>query len=218
MLLDEAVVEPTVGQSCALANGQWVSRYDGQTAEGNGRSFDVDHLVPLAESWESGAHGWSSQRREDYANDLGYENSLIAVSAGSNRSKGAKDPATWLPPEAGQHCWYAASWVHVKTRWTLTIDQAEASTLRGILNDCSDDSLDVGLPAAVIEPEESTTTATPPPQEPRSPPPKNQPRRRHQSQTATRPTTHACLTSQAMRSTAETSPQTRSPLPCSKSG
>ena len=158
VLLDEAVVEPTVGQSCALANGQWVSRYDGQTAEGNGRSFDVDHLVPLAESWESGAHGWSSQRREDYANDLGYENSLIAVSAGSNRSKGAKDPATWLPPEAGQHCWYAASWVHVKTRWTLTIDQTEASTLRGILNDCSDDSLDIGLPAAVIEPEESTTT------------------------------------------------------------
>ena len=158
VLLDEAVVEPTVGQSCALANGQWVSRYDGQTAEGNGRSFDVDHLVPLAESWESGAHGWSSQRREDYANDLGYENSLIAVSTGSNRSKGAKDPATWLPPEAGQHCWYAASWVHVKTRWTLTIDQAEASTLHGILNDCSDDSLDVGLPAAVIEPEESTTT------------------------------------------------------------
>ena len=158
MLRDEAVVEPTVGQSCALANGKRVSRYDGQTAEGNGRSFDVDHLVPLAESWESGAHGWSSQRREDYANDLGYENSLIAVSARSNRSKGAQDPATWLPPEDEQHCWYAASWVHVKTRWTLTIDQAEASTLHGILNDCSDNSLDVGLPAAVIEPEESTTT------------------------------------------------------------
>ena len=158
VLRDEAVVEPTVGQGCALANGEWISRYDGATEQGNGRGFDVDHLVPLAESWESGAHGWSSERREDYANDLGYENSLIAVSARSNRSKGAQDPATWLPPEAGQHCWYAASWVHVKTRWTLTIDQAEASTLRGILNDCSDDSLDVGLPAAVIEPEESTTT------------------------------------------------------------
>ena len=158
VLRDEAVVEPTVGQGCALANGKWVSRYDGQTAEGNGRSFDVDHLVPLAESWESGAHGWSSQRREDYANDLGYENSLIAVSAGSNRSKGAQDPATWLPPEAGQHCWYAASWVHVKTRWTLAIDQTEKNTLLGILNGCSDDSLDVGLPAVVIEPEESTAT------------------------------------------------------------
>ena len=158
VLLAEAVVAPEQGSRCSLSDGGWISRYDGETEQGNGRGFDVDHLVPLAESWESGAHGWSSQRREDYANDLGYENSLIAVSAGSNRSKGAQDPATWLPPEAGQHCWYAASWVHVKTRWTLTIDQAEANTLRGILTDCSDDSLDVGLPAPVVEEEASTAT------------------------------------------------------------
>ena len=158
VLLAEAVVAPEQGSRCSLSDGEWISRYDGLTDTGNGRGFDVDHLVPLLEAWESGAHSWTSDRRDGYANDLGYENSLIAVSARSNRSKGAQDPATWLPPEAGQRCWYAASWVHVKTRWSLAIDQAEATTLHGILEDCSDDSLDVGLPAAVIEPEESTTT------------------------------------------------------------
>ena len=98
--------------------------------------------------------------REQYANDLGYEHSLIAVSARSNRSKGARDPATWLPPEGGQHCWYSAAWVHVKTRWSLTVDTAETDTLAGILSGCSDSDTDVGLPAPVVEEEDTTTEDT----------------------------------------------------------
>ena len=159
VLIAEAVVAPTQGSRCALSDGEWISRYDGLTEQGSGRGFDVDHLVPLAEAWASGAHGWLPDRRERYANDLGYEQSLIAVSARSNRSKGAQDPATWLPPEADQHCWYAAAWVHVKTRWSLTVDTAEANTLRGVLSGCSQAALDVGLPAAVVE--APTTTVAP---------------------------------------------------------
>ena len=157
VLLAEAVIAPTQGSRCSLSDGEWISRYDGLTELGSGRSFDVDHLVPLAEAWESGAHGWSSDRREQYANDLGYEHSLIAVSARSNRSKGAQDPATWLPPEGGQHCWYAAAWVHVKTRWSLTVDTTEANTLESTLSGCSDSDIDVGLPAPVVEEEDTTT-------------------------------------------------------------
>ena len=151
VLLAEAVVAPAQGNQCSLSNGEWISRYDGLTEQGNGRSFDVDHLVPLAEAWGSGANSWASDRREQYANDLGYEHSLIAVSARSNRSKGAQDPAAWLPPEAGQRCWYAAAWVHVKTRWSLSVDTAEADKLQDILSDCSDASIDVGLPAPIVE-------------------------------------------------------------------
>ena len=161
VLIAEAVVAPTQGSRCALSDGEWISRYDGLTEQGNGRGFDVDHLVPLAEAWASGAHGWLPDRRERYANDLGYEQSLIAVSARSNRSKGAQDPATWLPPEADQHCWYAAAWVHVKTRWSLTVDTAEANTLRGLLSGCSQAALDVGLPAPLAEAPTTTTTVAP---------------------------------------------------------
>ena len=86
VLLAEAVVAPTRGSGCSLSGGEWISRYDAKTDTGSGRGFDVDHLVPLAEAWASGARSWTAQRREGYANDLGFVDSLVAVSAGSNRS------------------------------------------------------------------------------------------------------------------------------------
>jgi hypothetical protein len=50
-------------------------------------------LVPLAESWDSGASQWTAKEREAYANDLGDDRSLIAVTAATNRSKADQDPA-----------------------------------------------------------------------------------------------------------------------------
>ena len=159
VLLAEAAAAPTVGDGCTLFDGTWVSRYDGETDAGGGGGFDVDHLVPLAEAWESGAHTWSDDRREQFANDLGYEHSLVAVSAGSNRSKGARDPAEWLPEQADQRCWYAASWVAVKHRWSLSVDPGEADELRGVLSGCSDDSLEAGPSVAVVQEPPTTTSA-----------------------------------------------------------
>ncbi len=161
VLIAEAVTAPTVGGGCALSGGVWVSRYDALTETGSGRGFDIDHLVPLKEAWESGAHSWDSQQRERFANDLGYEHSLVGVSAGSNRSKGAQDPTTWLPPEASQRCWYAAAWINVKVRWELSVDTAEADTLRDIISDCPDDAADASLPAPAV----TTTTATSTPEQ-----------------------------------------------------
>ena len=137
VLLAEALQMPSVGASCGLDDGYWISRYDELIEEGSGSGFDVDHLVPLKEAWESGAHDWTAEMRELYANDLAHENALIAVSASSNRSKGARDPHTWLPPDIAQHCWYAAAWIEVKAIWNLTVDSAEKATLEVILASCS---------------------------------------------------------------------------------
>ena len=150
VLITEAVTAPTVGGGCGLSDGVWMSRYDGETETGTGRGFDIDHLVPLKEAWDSGAHGWDAQTRERFANDLGYEHSLVAVSAGSNRSKGAQDPTTWLPPERSQRCWYAAAWINVKARWDLSVDPAEADTLHNIISGCPDNAADTALPAPVV--------------------------------------------------------------------
>ena len=158
VLITEAVTAPAVGAGCGLSDGMWVSRYDSVTETGTGRGFDIDHLVPLKEAWDSGAHGWDAQTRERFANDLGYEQSLVAVSAGSNRSKGAQDPTGWLPPERSQRCWYAAAWINVKARWELSVDPAEADTLYNIISGCLDNAADTALPAPVVTGAQSATT------------------------------------------------------------
>ncbi|MFH9016120.1 HNH endonuclease family protein [Streptomyces sp. NPDC017943] len=135
VLLHEAVEPPTVGAGCRLEGGSWFSYYDGVTVT-SASGLDIDHMVPLAEAWDSGASAWSAQRREAYANDQGQEASLVAVTARSNRSKADQDPAQWLPPAADVHCRYAGDWVATKLRWTLTTDDTELAALRELAGDC----------------------------------------------------------------------------------
>ncbi|WP_406116664.1 hypothetical protein [Streptomyces virginiae] len=61
---------------------------------------------------------------------------LVAVSAASNRSKADRDPAEWLPLAVGYHCEYVAKWVGTKLRWDLAADEAERRALLGVAEDC----------------------------------------------------------------------------------
>ena len=98
-------------------------------------SFDVDHLVPLAEAWDSGASDWDAKRRQAFANDLGARNSLIAATASSNRKKGDRDPAEWLPRPVDR-CRYVVAWIATKARWSLSVDSVEKLALVQILGFC----------------------------------------------------------------------------------
>ncbi|MFE9976050.1 HNH endonuclease family protein [Streptomyces hirsutus] len=140
VLLSEAVEPPVVGPGCRLTGGRWWSYYD-QVWVTAASGLDLDHMVPLAESWDSGASAWTAQRREAYANDQGAEASLVAVTARSNRSKSDQDPAQWLPPAAEVHCRYVAEWVATKLRWELTADEAELAALRKVAAGCPDQSV-----------------------------------------------------------------------------
>lgn len=135
VLLHEAVDPPIVGPGCRLTGGSWWSYYDA-TVVTSASGLDIDHMVPLAEAWDSGASAWSPQRREAYANDQGAEQSLVAVTARSNRSKADQDPAEWMPPAADVHCRYLAEWVGTKLRWALTVDDAELKALAGAASSC----------------------------------------------------------------------------------
>jgi hypothetical protein len=112
--------------SCTIRTGRWVSSYDGVVVTTAGQ-LDIDHLVPLAEAWESGARSWSAGKREAYANDLAESRTLIAVTAHANRSKGDRDPSEWQPLK--NRCTYLSSWVAVKLRWGLSINRAEKRSL-----------------------------------------------------------------------------------------
>ena len=135
VLIAEALSKPRVGVGCSLSGGVWQSKYDGvRTADPS--TFDIDHLVPLDEAWRSGAWRWTTTKRQAYANDLGYQASLIAVSASSNRSKGDREPQDWIPRRPGYQCIYAKRWVAVKWRWQLRVDAAERAWLGAELKAC----------------------------------------------------------------------------------
>ncbi|QTZ91712.1 HNH endonuclease family protein [Streptomyces auratus] len=120
--------------SCAATSGKWVSPYDGATWT-KAADLDIDHVVPLAESWRSGAAQWTTARRQELANDLTHSQ-LIAVTDNVNQEKGDKDPAKWLPPKASYHCEYARMWVWVKHEYGMTADSAEKAALKKILDGC----------------------------------------------------------------------------------
>ena len=120
---------------CKVLAGDWFSAYDGVTTDQPG-DFDIDHVVALAEAWDSGAAGWDAARRQAFANDLDEPAALIAVTASSNRSKSDEDPAEWKPPRREAWCAFATDWTTVKVKWDLTADQAEVATLREMLKTC----------------------------------------------------------------------------------
>ena len=130
VLIAESQTPVSVGGGCSVSGGQWYSAFDGASTT-DPSTFDVDHFVPLKEAWDSGAHAWDSNQRQRFANDLDYPGSLIAVSASSNRSKGAGDPAEWLPMPS-YRCEYVRNWVEVKLRWNLSVDSREVSAIRSL--------------------------------------------------------------------------------------
>jgi hypothetical protein len=135
VLIAESTTPVSVGSGCSLSGGTWYSAFDGVTTT-DASSFDIDHFVPLKEAWDSGAHGWDSGTRQRFANDLEYAGSLIAVSASSNRSKSASDPAEWLPPNRSYRCVYLVNWVEVKLRWNLSADPGEIAAIRSAGSGC----------------------------------------------------------------------------------
>ncbi|MEU6449782.1 HNH endonuclease family protein [Streptomyces sp. NPDC046979] len=144
LLLEEAVIAPEQSAGCKLTGGRWYSAYDNTYIDGPS-GLDADHRVPLGEAWDSGAPDWTAQERQDFANDLGDARSLVMVSASSNRSKGEKDPAQWQPPADGNRCEYNTQWVVVKTRFRLSVDQAEKQALNSELARCMNEEITVEL-------------------------------------------------------------------------
>ena len=117
---------------CRVIDGRWWSAYDDAWTT-NPAHLHIDHLVPLAEAWESGARLWSAEQREAFANA---EDGLVAVSAASNMAKAASDPAGWLPPNEDVWCVYAAVWIETKVTWGLSADPDELAVLESLAEVC----------------------------------------------------------------------------------
>ena len=134
VLIEESQIPVTfkTDKECTVKSGQWDDPYTGKVFT-NPRDLDVDHVVPLKEAHISGAHLWDSEKKKLYSNDLDNAGHLMAVSLSANRSKGAKDPAEWLPPYTSYHEEYARIWIQIKRNWDLSFDEAETEILETIL-------------------------------------------------------------------------------------
>jgi hypothetical protein len=122
------------GDNCKVLSGSWVSPYDDKKTT-NPVDLDIDHMVPLANAWRTGAADWTTDERSDFANDL-TRPQLLAVSLQTNRAKGDQDPSEWKPPLKSYWCDYATRWVTVKAHWKLTVTAAEKTALQEMLNTC----------------------------------------------------------------------------------
>jgi hypothetical protein len=137
VLIEESTIPVTftTTSDCTVAAGGWVDPWSGVVAT-SGTEVQIDHDVPLAEAWRSGAWAWTSAQRLAYANDLTDEWALNALASAENDAKSDRDPASWKPPLQPKWCLYAQAWTSIKARYGLTADQAEWDALRAMAHTC----------------------------------------------------------------------------------
>jgi hypothetical protein len=123
---------------CSTTGGSWSLVYvPGQTS--NPADVDVDHLVPLANAWRSGARNWDTAtvngvpERVAYAADPAV---LWVVDDAQNEGKGDRGPEQWRPPLRDVWCRYARTWVTIKVRYKLTVTTAERDALGAMEETC----------------------------------------------------------------------------------
>ena len=136
VLIEESRIPVTfkTSRQCFVISGEWHDPYTGRVFT-NPSLLDVDHVVPLKEAFISGANTWSRQKKIQFANDLKNADHLIAVYRGANRSKGARDPARWLPPNEAYHQEYIRIWREIKKAWVLSMDPEEAIVIKRIVHE-----------------------------------------------------------------------------------
>ncbi len=87
---------------------------------------DIEHIVSLAEAWDSGLH---PARRQAFAADLA--NLTIARPDVNRNRKRDRDAAEWQPDR--NRGWFATRVVAVKRKYGLSVDPAERDALRAMM-------------------------------------------------------------------------------------
>ena len=139
VLIGESLLPVTykTDRECRVETGRWYGAFTGDYFEDPG-DVDVDHMVPLKNAHNSGGWDWNPAMKEEYANNLGDDDHLIAVQDNANQSKGARGPDEWKPRDETYWCQYATDWAEIKERWSLTMTEPEAGAVVEMLNTCED--------------------------------------------------------------------------------
>ena len=143
----QAAVTYKSDRQCKVDAGQWFGAFWATTVT-EASKLDIDHLVPLANAHRSGGWACTAERKQQYAHGID----------GANRSKGAKGPDEWRPPNESYWCKYTVDWIGVKQAWKLTVTPAEAGALQDMLATCA-----VPPRLTIIETDPASRPASPTP-------------------------------------------------------
>ena len=145
IILHRDLKNAVVGDGCKVLSGTLDDPYTGKIitfkrgAE-TSSAVQIDHVVALSDSWQTGAQQLTKQKRILMAND---PLELLAVDGPANQAKGDGDAATWLPPNKVFRCQYVARQVAVKAKYGLWMTQAEHDASVTVLGRCPGQSLPI---------------------------------------------------------------------------
>lgn len=130
-------------QNCVVESGTLADPYSGEVIEftkGQISSMEVqiDHVVALADAWQTGAFKLTDFQRSQLAND---PLNLLAVKGRLNSQKSDSDSASWLPPLKSYRCKYVARQIAVKLKYGLWVKPAEKTVIQNILKKCPNETL-----------------------------------------------------------------------------
>jgi hypothetical protein len=141
-----SIVYKAKTRNCVVLSGTLIDRYSGETinfVRGNVSSMEVqiDHVVALSNSWQTGAFKLSIIQRTALAND---PLNLFAVKGRLNSQKGDGDAATWVPPMKSFRCAYVAQQIAVKAKYSLWVVPPEKAAMLAILAQCPTQQVPAG--------------------------------------------------------------------------
>jgi hypothetical protein len=138
-ILERDLKNEAYNDSCEIRTGVLKDPYTGKVinfVRGVGTSIKVqiDHVIPLAFAWRSGANTWSLGKRVAFAND---PINLIAVDGPTNGSKSDSGPDEWMPPRDSYHCTYVIRFTRVAHQYGLGLTSRVKSAIKSELKSCT---------------------------------------------------------------------------------
>jgi len=131
----EAPVSFTQPTECTVKTGRWTDPWSGAVTT-VAHDFQIDHTVPLANAWHSGAWSWTQAQRVAYANDFNDTDHLVPILTSENETKGDRGPDEWRPPNQRAWCRYALAWDRIKAKWHLNATPTEWNAITSMAATC----------------------------------------------------------------------------------
>lgn len=127
---------------CTVLRGKWQDPYSNRQYT-DAMDLQIDHVVPLKNSYISGGWKWDANKRCLYANFLENEFHLLVVNGNDNMQKGDRTPEKYMPPNKAFACEYLADWLKIKLIWNLAMTPSEGRAISELAkeNNCDEAAL-----------------------------------------------------------------------------